>query len=297
MRVASTLLLALLLWVPTARAETVGPEEQPDVLARLGTPARAEVVHTLLAGLAPEDTNAAVRIAHALGHAGGCDAVAGCLRLLDHGAVEARLAAIEAAGRAGLRLESLARRLRRTVREGGDHEVRAAVEALGHVGDGRDVPTLLDLTESESSRMRAAAFHALEDLTGAKMPFVRARWVWYWKGFSDRADRLLPQVLAALEDAVDGPDRQALAALVRRYGWVDAAEVRLTVREWLVSPDRELRAIACRLVGELRLADLASETRECLRFAVSREHRQIALDALGVLGHPVEEGRFSTPGD
>lgn len=285
--------LALALAAPRASA---GDAEGGTPL-KLGSPASAEDVDALLGEATLLDAPTAETAAARLGIAGGSEAVRGLGLLLDHPAETVRLASMTALTTIGLRSATCARRLRQLAVDGTPAEQEAALAALAAIGDGRDMDTFLAVAAEEDARRRVMAFRCMKELTGAAIPFVRPRWSYYWRKFSARSAKLLPGTLDALEEAPDAPDTADLVGLVRRYAWVDAEEIGETLETWLVAPDHDLRAIACALAADLRLADLAPDVREALRYASTPALQAAARDALRRLGVPLDDRPPPAPED
>lgn len=232
------------------------------------------------------NASAVVRAAGSLAAAGGAHAAWGLSRLTRARDPEARIAVLEAARKIDLRAPELLEEIREMLEyERADDVLRSACETFGRIGDGADVPWLLELAQAEERSVKLAAFKALRQLSGQKIGFVHARWAYWWRTARERAER---EVFAAL-DAIEDPE--ADAGLVRihermlqRNGWILLEDVRSALGGWLASDSPLTRPVALRLVGELRLGDQAEEIRRLARWTMNDELQRIAIATLACLG-------------
>jgi HEAT repeat protein len=283
------LLLAVTSMPALAELEADPEPQAGALLTKLGSSPSAELVDAVVAATPVNEPSEARALAWALGHAGGRSVLPPLEMLLRSESAAVRMAALDALDRTNLRSEKVVRAVRNIAREAKGQLRAAAAVALGAVGDGRDVELLLSLTKSENESLRLAAFRALSRLTGANIPYVEARWTYYWKSYRRRAGLLLPQTLEAVAMDAGAPDASALVDLMRLYAWIDVPMMRNYLADWLHDPDTTLRVVACRLIAHLRLADLGPDVEMTLRFAAQDELREEAQKALAVLGVPVDD--------
>ena len=260
-------------------------------------PERAETADTWRSGL---DRVAAVRsivtasirtgvpapeaLAVELGAVGGHAAATGVADLLKRGGRRCRLPAIRAAGRIALRSAGLANALREIARTGRSEERLAAILALGGVGDGRDVDLMVAFAASTRGEARAACFQALRRITGTARPPSAARWRQYCATALERGPLLLPGLLNRIETASAEEDTDPELRQIAAYAWTAPELVEESVTAWLRSPDLHVRGAAICLVAELRLADLARETRRIARHFQTGKFALAARRAEEVLG-------------
>jgi HEAT repeat protein len=259
-------------------------------LRLLASPARVEDVSRLLRDPRFEAADGALLLARALATAGGYAAADGLVELLRHEAPEVRKAALRGLSEIGIRSERGTRAVREAVGSPDAGVAVAAVECLGRVGDGRDVPTFLKGLSGESGAIRTASFRAIRDLSGLWLTASPTRWTQWWTKAEARAGVELERTVQAIE-ALDDPeaDLESLRASLRRRAWIDLPTGLAVAQSWLHSTRPSLRAEGFRLVAALRLADLASEVRAAMRFAREGEDAWAAADAARVLGIPPEE--------
>jgi len=267
---------------------TSPPESVASVLEALGSPARPRAVRRLLRTALQDGSPALDVLADALGRAGGHAALEAATRLARDRDPRVRLHALGALELIGLRSGTAASLVFRLALEGEGRERLAAVAALGVVGDGRDVELLLALARSSQAAERSASFAALRRLTDVSIPAIPARWTWHWRTLQRRAQLDLERDLAKLEADPEGSTARSRRAALARQAWVDLEPVDDVLRRWARSTDPALRAHACWIIAELRLADHADEVRRCHVLALPgsalAEESARALRVLGVPG-------------
>ena len=212
-----------------AEAATVDPLDEVRTLARTRSIASARALHVHL-----KSKDEAIRI----------EAMLGLARL-------------------GLRSDVTAERLHKRVMDDStsSQERWAAVTALGAVGDGRDVGALIELAspENEDGKVRSASFRALAAITGARLPFVHARWTYWWKKHEVKAETRVRDALEALEAAPSGERALLHEATIAGHGWAVLELVEPALKRWLTTDARRLGVQACRLAAYLRLGDLTED--------------------------------------
>ncbi|MHC5009619.1 MAG: HEAT repeat domain-containing protein [Planctomycetota bacterium] len=279
-----------------AAAPTVQAGEAPPVelaagivspRARIGTPSRAEDVQEALRHARGLNDEAEMALAYLLAETGGLNAAHGLVELTHHRNTRVRASAFRSAARIGLRVDALRERAHRSLDAVLLEERLAAIEALGALGDGRDVPLLLALAEDEDPAIRAAAFRTLRTLTGLAIPYDLERWSYWWKLADQRARAQITDALEAFEGEEEVSLHQRLAVL--ELGWVEAPLLQRGLRRWLNSPDKRLRLEACQLATRHRIADLAPEIVQTYKFASAPELKAVSREALESFGMPVEE--------
>ncbi|MHC5010870.1 MAG: hypothetical protein ACYTG6_07975 [Planctomycetota bacterium] len=299
------LLVLLASFVPGAKAlhaDGAAPvDEAPRTLhERLGRPAAPEEARVAMREAVSAGPDALVALARALGVAGGRAAADTLSELLLHRDEGVRVAALQAATRVGLRSRRLRDRALLSLDMRSRAETRAALEALGALGDGRDMQRLLDAAAEGESADRRAAFRALRALTGAKAPYDVKRWQYLWRSMDERARAEVPRALDTIAARPGDAPAASHRAVVRRLGWAVLPLVSRMMKEWLRDADPRLQRHACGIAADLRLADLAFEVEQAGRFAT--DHPSVvraAREALVVLGMTPGDGvtsRTSAPG-
>lgn len=291
MRLLLVLICALFGSAPLICADSDKPSDEAvgAVLAKIGKPARAVAVQAALSEARREGGDAEVVLAIALGRAGGSAAVDGLSELIRRGDRATRLCAIESARRVGLRSKALLSALRRSLEKQSLAVRLAACMALGYVGDGRDVPTLLEMILEREPRVRLAAYQSLGRLSGASKPHVPAKWEYWWKTMEKKADEKLVPALETLTEDPSISNAAELLASIKRLAWLRLEMVEKTLSGWLEHGDKGLRATAARLAGELGLTDLAPKIERRRRFAATDAQRALMDEALERLGLPPEK--------
>ena len=284
MRAALCLLLAAVLTAPAVAAE----DPVAAWVRKLGNPATAETIAVALAD-AKQTQDGPLLLAQALGTARGPAAAEALGTLLKRSEAGVRREALASLVRVGLRSEALAEAvygsLRGTAREPAErHE---AALALGTVGDGADMDTLLALAspEQEDTRLREQAFRAMVGITGKKLPYVHSRWTFWWGKQKASGLEQLSAALDGAEKASGTPALAAHAAVISSLGWVDAGTTRRRLETWLRGSREDLQSVACAAAAHLRLGDLARSI-EALADGrgkpALRRAAQAALERLGV---------------
>jgi hypothetical protein len=285
-----SILALAVLWAAAAPARATEDPVKAWTL-RLGTPARAAGVQEALEATASGEGDA-VALARALAASRGVEAVNGLVALLRRRDEDVRLQALRGVAQIGLRLDRLAEALQAIVtdHDRSKQERWSAVGALGKVGDGRDMDTLLALTadRNEGRELRSAAFRAMSTITGMHIPYVHARWSYWWRQKRELGARRVQKAIAALQE--DPGDAAAFSheATLAVFGWVDVEDLVPALRAWLHGAKTRLSVPACRLVEELRLADLAPDVAQASRDLLHEELRTAAQATLRRLG--VAEG-------
>ncbi len=227
---------------------------------KLGAPATASAVDTALDDTAAGEGDA-VALARALAASRGVEAARGLGTLLKRRDAKVRIEAMLGLARVGLRSSGLAERLHKRLADAhiSKRERWAAVVALGAVGDGRDMEVLLGFAsrDTEDRELRAGAFRALAAITKVRIPFVHARWTYWWRKYETRGADRVKKAIEALEAAPGAPDAIAHEAALAAYGWADLATLSEALARWLGGSAKGLEAVACRLASYHRLADLA----------------------------------------
>ena len=281
-----SLLLVVLLPGASVWAAEARPSAVPTV--RLSTPARTDEVRAALDEALQGDDALARSTADMLGGAGVYATLRALRTLVRHDAEVVRIAALEAVARVALRSDKLAERVHATARDANASlsERVAAVEALAAVGDGGDMDLLLHLASRETPqvRLRAAAMRAMGKISGAKLPYVHARWSYWWKKQGTRKQGLLEKSILAINEEPEGEGVDIYAAVVESLAWLDLPYTRKALKSWLDAGKPELRAIAVRLAGTLRLADLTDDLISVAKRRRSSELAQQALASLKQLG-------------
>lgn len=284
-------IVALLLGMASpAHAGKILPTDEgvSSALALTGTPATKEGVRRALDGVKRGGPQTAIDLATALGHAGGAAAADGLARLYAYQGADVRPVVLRSACKVGLRRARLLTRIRSAL-ETRSKDIRlSACEAIGRLGDGRDVPLLLDLTADPDPRVRHTAFESLRRLSGAALPNVAARWGQWWRVQQSRADESLAPALRTLDIGAPTAARARLQSDVMRYAWLGLPEVERIVHRWLKSADEANRLLALRLAVDLRLADLGNAILGAHEFASSPAEERAAAAALARLGIRVE---------
>jgi HEAT repeat protein len=277
-----------------ARADEATVRAAFEVLRAGCSPGRARAA---IRSLAKEEPGVLAEAALRLAHAGGPAAAEGLPVLLGHTNAEVRLAALRTTAGMRLRSEPLRHGIQAalTGRSAAREERLTALEALGWVGDGRDVPALLDLCDDTDEETRQAAERAFLRLTGAVSPArSSARRRAWWAEVSPRAEAEVRTALDGLEGDPEGPDTSVHRQVLRAKGWMDVEQVRARLFAWLWQPDPALRLEAIRAAAALRLVDLhaplADLARSPSRDSLAAAARE-ALVALGTATPATEEPR------
>lgn len=263
-------LLAALVLAGAARPQTPAQrraEEARDFEALLAT---------LVAPLDPALVGAAVRharvrdaeaahglIVHLSVHRGP-GALEGFVVLTGHGDQAVRVAALRAIATVGLRSTDALEAVRGRVRDFDTEVHKAAIAALGVVGQADDVPQLVELLAADEDATRAAAFRALRALTGVRIANDESAWTYWWGHARKELARRVDDGIARL---VAGGDEFQLAEarrLLEQSAWSATRRFEETVREWLLGAEPRLRAEGFRLAAAARLAEVADDVLRAL---------------------------------
>jgi hypothetical protein len=262
---------------PARAVESRVPTEARALAQFLGSPARPDRAWRAWEHVRSREVELAVRLADALGIAGGHGALGPLGELLRDRDPRVRLAATAAVGRVGLRSEDVAERLRDVLRWREDDELLGAVEALGRLGDGRDVEPLIDLMAAEDRRVGLAAYAALAQLSGRSIPPVPSRWSYWWRTARLRSQAQVRDAVTAIEEEPEGPFADLHVARLREAAWVELPGVRALLREWITGSNDALQSHAIGLALDLALAELGPRI-ERLR-EMERDGTPLALQA------------------
>jgi HEAT repeat protein len=268
----------------------------PTLLERLGRPARAEAVDTLLRAHRVAPSGDRVRLATALGVAGGTAAVEGVLVLTRDADPAVRTAAYEALARIGLRSDEVRSAATFALARRGAPERAAVLAALGVSGESTDVDLLLAIAGDgrEPPEVRSAAFGALRQISGEAKPYDLERWRVWW---AEVRESLQDRLDAACGVFVDDPGarRQAESRLAR-LAWVAPEVLRRRVTRWLDAEEPEARAGAARLAAALRSLELVRPLAAAFDVPDERADVRAALrGALTLLGAPPDAPGEPTP--
>jgi len=285
----SLLLLCVLLGGTPAFAAEEPPVPVQAAPIRLAAPAQPDAVADALEAAHNGDSAQAVSVAQALGVAGGYAAADGLRVLVKDREAKVRVAALRAVTRVGLRSEKLAALVHGVLAtsDRSKEERLAAIAAIGAIGDGGDMEILLKLasTETDVVAIRSAAFRAMAEISGAKLPYVHARWSYWWRKQSERRTALLEKAVAALDDDPEGENVDIYADVIETNAWFDLPYAEAAIARWLGADKRALRRIACRLAGTLRLADLTDRIASLARNRGRTPTATAARAALKTLGY------------
>lgn len=208
------------------------------------------------------DKGDALRGVTALRMRGGLDATEVLLRVARRGDREARVAALEALGHVGIRTERVLSLLRSRAADALRVPQRAAaLEALGRIGGGRDVPILLDGLRAKRGYVRTVAFKALSRLSGEPLPASPTRVAQWWKRHDKQHRKPLYEALDSMRAAVrEGREKvvKANSEMILRSGWLDLGAVQEAVEGWLATDVHALRNVGFEVVAALRLGDYAN---------------------------------------
>jgi len=250
-----------------------GEEPELSFVERLGVPARPSAVRDLVAEVLDQAPDECRRAASALSRAGGSAAADGLRRLLGHSEISVRISALDAAARLGIRLRGLTLQVRSCLESWNEGERCAALRALGVVGDGSDVPALLEALTLESAESRLAACEALRALGGPHLRPTPARWTHWWRA----EQRTVAKVKASVEALLADPEASCNRESILRDGWTVLPMIEAALTEWFDQGTVSQKLLALRIVGRYRLADFAD--------AVRWEHRagsaELAPEARG----------------
>lgn len=287
--------LLLLLILGLACSGTVAEAEEAKALGsasvgKLASPAAPASVEALLHAAEIGTTAQAIDTARRLAAAGGAPAARGLEQFLAHRDCRVRTAALEGLTRIGLRFDGLARHARRAVAEGSEqprHEKLAAIRLLGAVGDGRDMPRLLEIAAptTQDRELRSTAFRAMSALTGARLPYVQSRWAYWWKKQSKRRATLLERAIEAITDDPTAETVDLFGDVIENNAIFDLPYATAVVERWLRSGNENLILVGCHLAGALRAADLVEVLAALSRRRAADSITKAARSALARLGY------------
>jgi len=280
------LVLAAVTMPGPASASPSGSADLESLVDRLGNPARQEVVTDLVSDEASLQSAAGLPLVAALRQSGGPHAAAGLARLVRQAEVAVQRRALRALGELGLRTAAVQRDVRRASRAY-DAGVRVeALRALGRVGDGSDVPALLEALWAEDGPTRGAALAALGELSGLALPAARQRLDLWWRALRAQDLPLVKSSVEEIELAVaEERDYAAARDALERTAWLDPETIHQTVAAWLERGNARLVREGLRLVARLRLADFAERVAGLARpRPAGAQPTPEALEALRALG-------------
>ncbi len=283
--------VAVLLAVGARPAASEGPPRDgvASLLATLGAMPAQGTVESLTRHPAFAPPEAALRLVGALRHGRGPGAALG-LRVLAHrDEPEVRAAALRAIAVGGLRLARGKDDVLDALRSRAPDVRIAGLEALGRVGDARDLPFVLGALEAQDTETVLAAYRALASLTGAKNPYVATRWIEWWEETRGRVPARLSRSLDVLEVGGGGDDLRDARRTVAQYGWIALDEVVERTRSWLRSSVPRIRVEGYATAAALRLGDLAAEVRSAGSYERDASVLARAEECAAVLGVPLTD--------
>jgi hypothetical protein len=267
----------------TAAAAASAPATVESWSKGLGSPAREDALSGLPAFPRMLDAADALAAVKALTEAGGYGAAEALRPFLTHRETAVRVAALRATGVVGIRLRPLVADLRQAL-EDREPAVRvAAWGALGRVGDGHDVPGLLDALESDDLETRSVALRSLHSITGVRLTASVVRWDRWWRLSTSTAPTRLYAALTGIASGMSADvatDRETVA----RYAWADVDSVEDAARAWLRSSDPRLRTEGSRTTAALRLGSLAHDVRSIARYTSDPAVFTAAREAAEAIG-------------
>lgn len=275
--------LAAVLAAPALTAADDGAAALPRV------PPRSESALEAHARLSmAEDATDARRAVISLRMRGGFEASEILLRAARKGTPDVRADAIEALGQIGIRTRETLSLLRdRATDELRPAERVAALEALGHLGGGRDVQTLLDALRAKRGSTRTAAFQSLTRLSGERLPASPTRVAQWWARHDKQHRGYLYKALDSMPLAVKERrtrDIEVNRDIVANKGWLDLGAVELALDEWLRSHDDTLRDAAFHVIAALKLGNYVGTVRSEFLRPSRRMRCPAALEARVALG-------------
>ena len=259
----------------------------------LGTPPRWEVVEILVHMHGAARGEAGLRMVEALSRVGGTASARGLGLLLARGDDPVRTEGLRAIAAVGIRVPEALLAARDAWRQGPAAVRLAACEALGYVGTGDDVESLLEALVAQDPELAPRAYAALVRLSGAKLPYVPSRWTWWWKSTAEQGRVALRAALFRSDRPLVPLTEAELAeveSVVQRWGWLDLNTVANATRAWFCTLDPNLRSLACRVAAGLKLGELAEDVRSAAIFATDDGVEAAARQASAVLGVPLGRG-------
>ena len=253
-------------------------------LQAVTAPATEEAVRALMKRPELQEAEHALRAVGRLWHGGGPHAAVALRTLAGHADPSVKEAALRGVYAVGLRGEAGTRgerELRRALTHPEIAVRRAAYEAVGKVGSGDDVASLVLGLVSEEPGVRSLASRALALLTGERHGADAIRWAFWWERSRNDLEQKLETALETLgsgalasgthgagtpgSDEIDEPDEldelvEAQAwDVVERRAWLLPAQVEQLARAWLGSMDAVQRQRGYRLAACVRAAALAKD--------------------------------------
>lgn len=276
---------------PALAGEGQAPKPAPgptieERIGAIGKPADARAVRDLVRAEEMRDPALALSLVGALWHAGGYGAQRGLATLASHRDRSVRIEALKGVAHLGLRIAEGMETIRSATRSADVEERTAAFEALGRVGDAKDVPDLLAVVETCEPCPSHAGARALAALSGERVPAGRGRWRAWW----DQARKeVVPRLGPALDTVARSKDEAARAAartLLAKHAWLVLADATEAARMWLRAADPGTRIEGYRLAAVLRQGDLAEEVTSAVKYERHPEAFDAGLASAAVLGVP-----------
>lgn len=265
------------------------------LVGRLTPPLQPQLVGQAVRHPRTADGEAARRLVLHLQVHGGSAAVHGLLALATHSDPEVRLAVLRGVKTLGMRAASVVEVVRAAMDDLEPAVRRAAIEALGRVGEADDVAVLIQLLSNEEG-VQAVAFRALRALTGARIGKDARSWTYWWslaeKDLGKRVDAAIHQLGAGGTKAQVADARGLLVGAV----WFARGKLEGVAREWLGSDDARLRGEALRLITGTRLADLSGDVDQALLFELEPEVVRAGRECAAVLGIRAGQPSAAPPG-
>jgi HEAT repeat protein len=253
-------------------------------------PATDEAVRALMKRPELQEAEHALRAVGRLWHGGGPHAAVALRTLAGHADPAVKEAALRGVYAVGLRGEAGTRgerELRRSLTHPEIAVRRAAYEAVGQVGSGDDVASLVLGLVSEEPGVRSLASRALAMLTGERHGADAIRWAFWWERSRNDLEMKLEEALETLDSGELDELVEAQAwNIVERRAWLLPAQVEQKARAWLGSMDEAQRLRGYRLVPCVRAASLADDVLKASRQDVRGpvlEQVTLAKRSLGLL--------------
>jgi hypothetical protein len=268
-------------------AEGRAAKEFEAELQRLAAVPDAESVAELVRAVPRGDPRFARRLTAELRARGGYACARGLRALVAWEDARVRETALRAIAQNGLRVAESMEAVR-AARRDDDPAVRdAAYAALAVVGDGTDVPSLIDsLRDNDPDGLRGA-FDALTGISNVHFAYRDYLWRHWWK----ESQATFPARLKAALDAVESRGRLGnvddARGVIRRTAWIDLPQVSARLVRWLGAGGPELRTDAFRFCTDLRLGDLADTVRAAQHAEYDESVRPVALECATRLGVPI----------
>lgn len=277
-----------------APSVTAAPADalEPFLLA-VTAPASEEAVRALMKRPELQEAEHALRAVGRLWHGGGPHAAVALRTLAGHADPSVKEAAMRGVYAVGLRGEAGTRgerELRRALTHPEIAVRRAAYEAVGKVGSGDDVASLVLGLVSEEPGVRSLASRALAMLTGERHGADAIRWAFWWERSRNDLEQKLEAALETLGSGALGSDEQDELVeaqawdVVERRAWLLPAQVEQLARAWLGSMDPVQRQRGYRLAACVRSAALAKDVLKSERQDARGPVVEVVLNAKRALG-------------